>query len=168
MDVYIHIPVFGEITEELANKVMGGLFKALEEKRNVTILINSGGGDGDLVMGIIEYFKILRSFGLEIETINLHEASSAAAMLLMAGDPGRRCMAATATTMIHRGSFSFKFEGNAMKGRIKHAQKLTRKFEDIYTTLTGQPRKTVLKWLRTDTFMDVHKCIQYGIVDHIL
>ena len=163
MDIIIN----GEIREATEKELLSKLWEARKNKEDVTILINSGGGDGEAILAAIEIIRDIKfSNGKTVTTICLGYAFSAAAMLLMAGTIGKRFIVPSGEVMIHRGVHEVKIAGDTAEEVLAHVIRTKRRFEDFYTGINGDHEKT-LKWLTTDSYFTADQAISESIVDQL-
>lgn len=164
----VNIVVNGEIRETEEKELLSRLWAATSDPDTViNILINSGGGDGDAIMAAIELIKGLQQKNWVVRTICLGRASSAAAMLLMAGSPGHRYIVPNGEVMIHRGTFIREIRGDVDPSLwFAQIQRTIKKFEEFHVSIVGDSEK-VMKWLSTDTYFTAEEAVKAGLVDHI-
>ena len=89
----------GEITEELANKIIDQLIKYdKKSNKDILLLIDSPGGDIDATLSIYQIIQLLRC---NVATLALSNAASAAAVLLACGKLGKRMVMEHSIVMLH-------------------------------------------------------------------
>lgn len=163
------IVVIGEpITAPVANDIQALLIELdrLHPFRDIQIMINSPGGSVIDGLGIYDAMQYVRC---DVATINLGTAASMAAVLLAAGDRGKRSATPDSFVMIHQPGLS-QSPGGADDGI---GQKMLDKMAtSIYTILaehTGQPiEKIKADCAKGDYWMSARQAMDYGIIDQIL
>ena len=105
-----------------------------------------------------------------IQTVCLGQAASAAAVLLAAGEPGKRLALPNARVMIHQPRV--EGGGRAQASDIEiYAEEILRMrewLENILAHHTGQTPEKVREDIERDTFLSAAQAKDYGIVDQVL
>ena len=161
--IFIHEPV----TDALATVVQAQLLFLEKEdpERDIDIYINCPGGS---VYAGNAMYDTMQTVSCPIATICTGMAASYGALLLCAGDEGKRYVTPNARVMIHQPSGGF--EGMATDAEISLREMLTLKdtLAGIIAHHTGQPLETVLRDSERDKWMSAEQAKEYGMVDHIL
>jgi ATP-dependent protease ClpP protease subunit len=160
------IPVVGIIDDLVAKNLIENLYSCLLKKRNAHIPICSAGGDGDQVLGAIEIIREMEKRYLTVTTINIGYAFSAAAMLLIGGTKDHRYGTPNSDIMIHRGTWKTEINGDTANTVLKYSKQTIRKFEDFYTSINGNRKKT-LRWLRKDTYFTTQEALTERLIDRV-
>ena len=113
-------------------------------------------------------YDTMQTVSCPIATICTGMAASYGALLLCAGDEGKRYCTPNARVMNHQPSGGF--EGMATDAEISLREMLTLKdtLAGIIANHTGQPLETVLRDSERDKWMSAEQAKEYGMVDHIL
>ncbi|PJE97953.1 ATP-dependent Clp protease proteolytic subunit [Streptomyces carminius] len=156
------------IDDAVANDVMAQLLH-LEHSapgRDISLYINSPGGSFTAMTAIHD---TMRFIGCDIETVCLGQASSAAAVLLAAGTPGKRLALPGARVMIHQPSLAEPVRGQVRDLEIQSQEMLRtrRKLEELLAEHTGQPLERVRRDIERDLFLDAGAAVAYGLVDRL-
>ena len=98
------------LTKEVAADVSALLLHYDHEDPNedIQIYINSNGGDFDALINI---YDVIHMINAPVSTICFGKAYSAAAILLAAGEKGKRCAFENSNIMIHGIQFAFPIPG---------------------------------------------------------
>ncbi|MBQ8318105.1 MAG: ATP-dependent Clp protease proteolytic subunit [Lachnospiraceae bacterium] len=153
-----------EINADTCHKLLKELM-ALEKmdcEKEVTIYINSPGGDVDSGLAVFDYMQLMKS---PIRTVCVGTAASMGAMLFLAGDT--REMLAHSRIMIHDPAYG----GGNMAGKKPHelqymVDKLKQTQEvlaGIISEKTGKPLKEVYKKTKQDSYFNAQEAIEYGL-----
>ena len=105
-----------------------------------------------------------------IQTVCLGQAASAAAVLLAAGEPGKRLALPNARVMIHQPRIEGGSRAQASDIEI-YAEEILRMrewLENILAHHTGQTAEKVREDIERDTFLSAQQAKEYGIVDQVL
>ena len=176
------INLYGEVVEShptdwWTGEKIPGNFIALDEflndldelssKDNITIHINSVGGD--FYAGLSIYNR-LRSLKASITTINDSLAASAGSIIFMAGDKGKRKVNAASNLMVH-GVMSFLYgyyNVAEMKTTIKSMESHDKALIAAYVEATGLDEETVKNAVRKDTYMTGQEAVDAGWADEVI
>ncbi len=156
-----------EINDYVANLVIAQLLflESEDSTKEISIYINSPGGLVNAGMAIYDTMQYVQC---PIATICLGQAASMAAVLLAAGNKGRRVMLPHSRVMLHQplGGFS----GQAMDIDIQAREMLytKQKLNEIVANHTGQPYDKVRKDTDRDFYLGADEAKAYGIVDQVL
>ena len=107
--------------------------KPVEERTPIKIMINSGGGDVQVMMTIIEAIKISKT---PVYTVCFSSAMSAAAEILAAGH--KRYALPGTCVMVHSGSCSYGGTMEQAESYKKYVDYLTKRATDMFLANTNQ------------------------------
>jgi len=164
-----HVLLFGEITEERAEKVVEQVLY-LEGKRKgrpkeVCLWIHSSGGLLQPALALSDLFDNIR---LPVRTIGLGTVESAAAYLLMAGTKGRRMLSRYASIMVHEFSWNNSGSYTEMKGRSKEIEQTLKRQIEFVCERTGLPARKVRKLLKhAETWLTPDEALEWKLIDEI-
>lgn len=173
MDVYSHllserIVYLGtEIDDGVSNAIIAQILHLEYEdpEREISLYINSPGGSLTATFAVYDAMQFVRA---PVTTTCIGQACSTAAILLAAGEPGRRSILPHARVLLHQPTARSQ---GAIPDLILEADEVIRlraEAEQVLSHHTGQPRET----LRTDTDRDriftPEAAVEYGLVDTLL
>ena len=163
------IMVNGPIEDQTANLIVAELlFLASESRdREINMYINSPGG---VITAGLAIYDTMRSLHCPVATTCVGMAASFGAILLMAGDPGRRYALPHAKVHMHQPLLQGGLGGQVTDIDI-HARDLlhTRDMmNDIIALHTGQPLERIRHDTERDFFMTAEAAREYGIIDEVL
>lgn len=133
----------------------------------IILYINSPGGSMSDMSMIVDTIQLISS---PVATICLGQASSAAAVILAAGEPGMRSSLPNGRIMIHQPRVSGSGRGQATDIQI-HAEEITRNrkwMTEFLASRTGQDIEKIDKDVERDLFMSAKEAVEYGIIDRII
>ena len=139
--------------------------EAEDPDKDISIYINSPGGSVTAGLGIMDTMDYIKP---DIATICMGQASSMGAVLLAAGNKGKRSVLPNSRIMIHQPWAGM--QGTASDIQI-HAQELLMmkdRLNSILSKKTGQTLKKIATDTDRDFFMNSKEAKSYGIVDSIL
>ena len=140
--------------------------KALKGLRNVTVHINSPGGD---VMAGAEIYSALREHSLNglgrVTVIITALAASAASVVAMAGD--EILISPVAYMMIHNPWSIAAGDAREMRKAAKTLDEITEGLITAYQQRTGKTRDQLKRMLENETWMSAQTCVDEGFADGI-
>ena len=140
--------------------------KALSGVRNVTVHINSPGGD---VMAGAEIYSALREHSMNgegaVHVIITALAASAASIIAMAGD--RISMHPAAYMMIHNPWTVAYGDAKELRKAAKTLDVISEGLVETYRQRTGKDREQLEKMLDNETWMSAATCVEEGFADEI-
>jgi ATP-dependent Clp protease, protease subunit len=156
-----------DITKELAASLSAMLlFHDHKNNEDITLIINTNGGDTDALMNIYDIMQMIKS---PIKTICFGKAYSAGAFILSAGTKGKRFITSNSIVMIHGVQLNMVYgsqsESKNYLGFIKsHNDNLMAKLAKH----TGKDIEQIRLDCKVDKYFDAEEAICYGLADHIL
>lgn len=156
-----------QITSELAVEFVQQLMYLSKTDEPVNLYINSPGGE--VTAGLLMYDAI-QSFKNELNIICLGYAASMSAVLLAAGQKGRRYITPHGKVMIHEVLVSGGVGGSATSiSKISESILETRDLiNGILAQHTGKSLEEINKETSFDNFMNADKAIEFGLCDKII
>ena len=157
----------GEVEDHMANLIIAQLLflESEDPDRDIHLYINSPGGVVTAGMAIYDTMQYLKA---PVSTICVGQAASMGAVLLAAGEPGKRFALPNSRIMIHQPLGGF--QGQATDISI-HAQEILRMRESLNGILakhTGNDLEKIKMDTERDFFMDSVAACSYGIIDEIV
>lgn len=136
----------------------------VEERKNIVILINSGGGCLDSMYAVIAIMELSKT---PIITVNMSAAYSAAGLLLLAGHK-RYCMPRS-QMMIHSGSASgISGSYEEIQESTKSYKKMIEELRELVISKSKIDKSLINKNKSKDWYLDVEQQIELGCVDGVL
>ena len=140
--------------------------KALKDVGNVTVHINSPGGD---VMAGAEIYSALREHSLNgrgrVTVIVTALAASAASVVAMAGD--EILISPVAYMMIHNPWSIAYGDAKEMRKTAKTLDEITEGLITAYQQRTGKSRDQLKRMLENETWMSAQTCVDEGFADGV-
>jgi len=156
------------VDDNVANLIVAQLLflEAEDPEKDIYLYINSPGGVVSAGLAIYDTMQYIRP---KVSTICVGEAASIAALLLAAGEKGKRFALPRSRMMIHQPS-AYGLSGQATDIEI-HARELVRAKEllaEILAQHTGQPVDRILKDTDRNFFMSAPEAKEYGLIDEVI
>lgn len=156
----------GPIDNDVANLIIAQLlFLANEDpKKDIEFYINSPGGMVTAGLAIMDTMNHIQP---QVSTVCVGMAASMGALLLSAGQKGKRFALPNAEVMIHQPSGGAEGMASDIEITAKQILKLRGRLNKILAKNTGQKLDKIEKDVDRDFFMDAEESLKYGIIDKI-
>lgn len=159
--------VTGEINDELVNDVISQLLYLKREKIPVKMIINTPGGS---VTAGLALYDVIREFRADITMFCMGIAASMGAVLLAAGEKGKRYILPHSKVMIHEPLLSGGISGptSTIRKTAEDMIETKRIINGILAECTGKTIKQIDKATAFDNFMSAQEAIDFGLCDKII
>jgi len=157
----------GPVEDYSANLIIAQLLylASEDEKKDISFYINSPGGSVSAGLAILDTMNHVKP---KISTVCVGIAASAAAVLLSAGEKGKRFALPNAEVMIHQPWGGAQGQAADIEITAKHILKIRERLNKILAKNTGQTISKIEKDVDRDYFMDADEAKKYGIIDEVL
>ena len=155
------------IDDQVANIVTAQLLflESADPNKDIQIYINSPGGSVYAGLGIYDTMQIIKP---DVATICTGMAASMGAVLLVAGEKGKRSALKHSRVMIHQPSGGAQGVASDMEINLREMLKLKKELYDIISSHSGQTYEWVEKASDRDYWMTSHEAKGFGMVDEVL
>jgi ATP-dependent Clp protease protease subunit len=155
------------IDDHIANLVIAQLLflEAEDSAKEAYLYINSPGGVVTAGMAIYDTMQYIKT---KVSTICLGQAASMGAVLLAAGEPGRRYALPNARIMIHQPLGGAQGQATDIEIQTREILRIKRILNGILSHHTKQPLKKIEKDTDRDFFMDAYEAVKYGLIDEVI
>lgn len=155
------------IDDHVASLVVAQLIflEAEEPERDISLYINCPGGSITAGLAILDTMQYIKP---DVATICVGQAASMAAILLAAGEKGKRSALPNSRIMIHQPLGGVEGQASDIEIHAKEMIKSRDKLNRILSELTSRPLEKVAKDTDRNYFMSAKESIDYGIIDEIL
>lgn len=133
--------------------------------KDVSIYINSPGGSVYAGLGIYDTMQYISS---DVSTICTGMAASMAAVLLVAGQKGKRFALKHSRIMIHQPMGGAQGQASDIEITAREIQKLKKELYEIISDHSGQPFDKVERDSDRDYWMTANEAAEYGMIDRVL
>jgi ATP-dependent Clp protease protease subunit len=159
--------VVGPIDDYMANVVVAQLLflESDNPDKDINLYINSPGGVVTAGLAIYDTMQYVRC---DISTICVGQAASAASLLLMAGEKGKRYALPNSRVMIHQPSGGAQGQATDIEIQAREILYLRGRLNDIYVKHTGQSLEQIERDMERDRFMSAEDAKGYGMIDSVL
>lgn len=155
------------IEDTMANTIIAQLLflESQNPKEDIKIYINSPGGSVTAAMAIYDTMRYVRP---DTQTICVGLAASGSALLLAAGEKGKRMILPNGEVMIHQVMGGAQGQASDVDIHARHILRTRERLNKILAKHTGQKLSKVEKDTDRDYFMSAEEAKAYGIVDKII
>ena len=159
--------VSGEIGDEMANAIVAQLLflQAEDSKKEISMYINSPGGSVTAGLAILDTMRMVKC---PVATYCVGQAASMGAILLSAGEKGKRHALPNARIMIHQPWGGAQGKASDIEITAKEILRLKEILNGILAEASGKTVEDVTKDTDRDHFMSAEDAKTWGIVDKVL
>lgn len=156
-----------DVNDYTANVIQAQLLylDSAEPGKDVSIYINSPGGSVYAGLGIYDTMQYIKS---DVSTICTGMAASMAAVLLVAGEKGKRFALKHSRVMIHQPMGGAQGQASDIEITAREIQKLKKELYTIISDHSGQPFDKVERDSDRDYWMTAFEAKEYGMIDDVL
>lgn len=156
-----------EVNDYTANVIQAQLLylDSCNPGKDVSIYINSPGGSVYAGLGIYDTMQYISS---DVATICTGMAASMAAVLLVAGEKGKRFALKHSRVMIHQPMGGAQGQASDIEITAKQIQILKKELYEIISTHSGKTYEEVYRDSDRDYWMTAQEAKDYGMIDNVL
>lgn len=156
-----------EVDDYTANVLQAQLLylDSVDNTKDISIYINSPGGSVTAGLGIYDTMQFISS---KVATICTGMAVSMAAVLLVAGEEGRRSALPHSRVMIHQPLGGVQGQASDIEIEAREIQKFKKELYTIISTHSHQPFEKVWKDSDRNYWMTAEEAKEYGMIDEVL
>ena len=157
----------GPIDDHVANLVIAQLLYLdhADSKKDIQLYINSPGGSVTAGLAIVDTMNFVKS---DISTICVGIAASMGAVLLSAGQKGKRFALPNSEVMIHQVMGGAEGQASDIAINAKHILRTKEILNKMLAKNTGQKVEQIDKDSDRDYYMTADEAKKYGIIDEIV
>jgi len=155
------------MNDEIANLLIAQfLFLESEDPdKDINFYINSPGGIVTSGMAVYDTMQYIKP---DVTTVCIGQAASMGALLLTAGEKGKRYSLPNSRIMIHQPMGGFQGQASDIEIQAKEIMRMKETLNEILKRHTGKSLKQIQKDTDRDHFMSGPEAKAYGIVDHVI
>ncbi len=155
------------IDEHVANLIMAQLLHLESEDpdKDISLYINSPGGE---ITGLFAIYDTMKFIKPSVQTICIGQAASAAAVILAAGEPGKRFILPHARVLIHQPHGGAQGQAVDIQIQAKEITRMRETLDEILAHHCGQTVEKVAADTDRDFIMGANEAKEYGIVDEVI
>ncbi|MFA5075876.1 MAG: ATP-dependent Clp endopeptidase proteolytic subunit ClpP [Patescibacteria group bacterium] len=155
------------IDDGVANTVIAQLLflDSQDQKKDIKLYINCPGGSVTAGLAIYDTMQYVKS---PVTTICIGLAASMAAVLLAAGEKGKRFTLPNSEIMLHQVMGGAEGQAADIKIRAERILKIHDRMNKILAKHTSQPLSKIEKDTDRDFYLDSDEAKKYGLIDKVI
>jgi ATP-dependent Clp protease protease subunit len=161
--IFLGVP----IDDYVANIIQAQLLflESVDSARDIQIYLNTPGGSVYAGLGIYDTMQYIKP---DIATICTGIAASMGAVILCAGEKGKRTALTHSRVLIHQPMGGAEGPASDIEITAREIQKLKKELYEIISKHSGQTYKKVWKDSDRDYWMTAKEAKDYGMIDEVL
>jgi len=155
------------IDDAVANLIVAQMLylESEDPDKEIFFYLNSPGGHVSSGMAIYDTMQYIKP---QISTVCMGQAASMAAVLLAAGEKGRRFALPHSRILIHQPLGGFQGQATDIDIQAREILRLKDELNKIMADLTGQPLAKIINDTERDYYMTGIQAKDYGLIDDII
>jgi ATP-dependent Clp protease protease subunit len=155
------------IDDDVANLVIAQLLylESEDPDKEIHFYINSPGGLVSAGLAIYDTMQYIKS---PISTYCMGQAASMAAILLAAGEKGKRHALPHSRILIHQPMGGFSGQATDVEIQAREILRLKQELNEILARHTSQPIERIERDTDRDYYMSGDQATEYGLIDSVI
>ena len=155
------------IDDTVANITVAQLLYLQSEDatKDINMYINSPGGSIYAGLAIYDTMQWLKP---DVSTVCMGMAMSMGAVLLTAGEKGKRFCLPNSTVLIHQPLCGAEGQAADIEITAREILRLRRSIYEILAKHTGQTTERIMQDSDRNYYLSAHQAVEYGLVDEVL
>ena len=165
---YMAEPFTAETTKPIIIWIIeNNLMTARNRKKDLTLIINSPGGEVHSAFALIDTMK---GSAIPIKTIGIGMIASCGVLTFMAGAKGKRLLTPNTSILSHQYSWGSAGKEHELFARVREFELSTERMLTHYKKCTGMSEKKIREILLPpeDVWLSSKEAVKYGIADKIV
>ena len=133
--------------------------------KEIFFYLNTPGGHVSSGLAIYDTMQYIKP---PVSTVCMGQAASMGALLLAAGQKGKRFALPHSRILIHQPLGGFQGQATDIDIQAREILRLKEELNQILAELTGQPLEKITNDTERDYYMTGEQAKQYGIIDEII
>ena len=157
----------GVIDDDLANLVIAQMLflESEDPDKDIHIYLNSPGGSVTAGLAIYDTMQYIKP---KVSTLCMGQAASMGAVLLTAGEPGKRFALPHSRILLHQPMGGFQGQAADIDIHAKEILRMREELDRILVYHTKQPLERIRIDTDRDFFMTGEQAKEYGILDEVI
>jgi ATP-dependent Clp protease, protease subunit len=155
------------IDDDVSNLVIAQMLylESEDPDKGIFFYLNSPGGNVSSGLAIYDTIRYIKP---PVSTVCMGQAASMGALLLAAGQKGKRYALPHSRILIHQPLGGFQGQATDIDIQAREILRLKEELNNILADLTGQPINKITSDTERDYYMTGEQAKQYGIIDEII
>ena len=157
----------GPIEDNIASLVIAQLIflEADDPEKDISVYINSPGG---IVTSGLAIYDTMQYIQPSVATIAIGHAASMGALLLAAGEKGKRSALPNSKIIIHQPAGGMQGQATDIDIHAREMLKTRDRLNKILADATGKTVKKIAKDTDRDYIMSAEEAKEYGLIDKVI
>lgn len=157
----------GQVTDGIANSVIAQMLflASVDPKKDIQLYINTPGGSVTAGLAIYDTMQYVKC---PVATICFGLAGSMGAVLLAAGEKGKRFALPNSEILLHQVAGGAQGQAADIEITANQIIKIKNKINQIISKHTGQPIDRVVKDTDRDFYLSSEEAKAYGVIDEVI
>lgn len=161
--IFLGVPIYDDVANIIQAQLL--FLESVDPQKDIQIYINSGGGSVSAGLGIYDTMQLINS---QVATICTGMAASMAAVLLTAGEKGKRSALPHSRVMIHQPLGGAEGQASDIEITARQIMQLKRELYEILSLHTGVEYAKIEKDADRDYWLKAAEAVEYGLIDEVL
>ncbi len=155
------------VNDDVANLVTAQFLflEAEDPEKEINFYINSPGGSVTSGLAIYDTMQFIKP---PVSTLCLGQAASMAAILLLAGQKGRRYALPHSRIMMHQPLGGAQGQATDIDIQAKEILRVREELNNITVRHTGQNLRKIERDTDRDMFLTPDQAVEYGLIDEVI
>ena len=155
------------INDDVANLVIAQMLylESDDPDKEIFFYLNTPGGHVSSGLAIYDTMQYIKP---AVSTFCMGQAASMGALLLAAGQKGKRFALPHSRILIHQPLGGFQGQATDIDIQAREILRVKEELNQILAGLTGQPLEKIASDTERDYYMTGAKAVEYGIIDEII
>ncbi|MBM4315167.1 MAG: ATP-dependent Clp endopeptidase proteolytic subunit ClpP [Deltaproteobacteria bacterium] len=155
------------INDDVSNLVIAQMLylESEDPDKEIFFYLNTPGGHVSSGLAIYDTMRYIKP---PVSTVCMGQAASMGALLLAAGQKGKRYALPHSRILIHQPLGGFQGQATDIDIQAREILRLKEELNLILSELTGQPINKIMNDTERDYYMTGEQAKQYGIIDEII
>lgn len=161
--LFLGCPIYDDVANVLQAQLL--FLEAQEPDKDIRIYINSPGGSVTAGLGIYDTMQLI---SCDVATICTGLAASMGAVLLTAGEKGKRSALPHSRVMIHQPLGGVQGQASDIEITARQIVKTKKELYEILSNHSGVSVKKIEKDSDRDYWLTASEATEYGLIDEVL
>lgn len=155
------------ISDDVANVIIAQMLflESEDPDKDIHFYVNSPGG---LVTAGLAVYDTMQYIKPKVSTLCMGQAASMAAILLAAGEKGKRFALPHARIMLHQPMGGFQGQATDVDIQAREILRMREELNQILVDHTGRPYDQIHRDTDRDFFMSGQQAKDYGLIDEVI
>ena len=161
--VFLGLP----INDDVANLVTAQLLflESEDPEKEINFYINSPGGSVTAGLAIYDTMQFIKP---PVSTLCLGQAASMAAILLLAGEKGRRYALPHSRVMMHQPLGGAQGQATDIDIQAREILRVREELNNLVVRHSGQNLRKIERDTDRDMFLTPEQAVEYGLIDEVI